>query len=242
MLSIALSLYFSTIPQYCPKLTFDPLAILHQILNHTADVYNISIFANFSDLGNVCNKKSMSLTNFYRSVHYKGIQYIADVFLCRPLKHDDTFLQTYIDKTFAQTCRYPGEILHLFQPCREYYPVRILRTYIYNWQSFLHQIKEVCYRCHSVLCYVIRYQVLYNITYVETHLSLRNLYRTYTLCWQLSKRFWERMGFLSTFENILHVLIWILCLLRCLKLFKRPWSDIFINFGRHPYKNTTLSL
>ena len=45
----------------------------------------------------------------------KGPKYIADIFLCHPLKRttkrDDTYLQfmlryqTYIDKTFVQTCR-----------------------------------------------------------------------------------------------------------------------------------------
>ena len=34
-----------------PKLTFYFLAFLHQILNHSADVYLRAILANFSDLG-----------------------------------------------------------------------------------------------------------------------------------------------------------------------------------------------
>ena len=36
--------------------------------------------------------------------------------------------------------------------------------------------------------------------------------------------------FLSTFENVVNVLIWILCLLRCLKLFKGAWSKLKYNF------------
>ena len=43
MLSVALSLYFSTIL----KLTYYPIAILHQILNHSADVYHRAIFCQF---------------------------------------------------------------------------------------------------------------------------------------------------------------------------------------------------
>ena len=74
MLSIALSLYFLTMPQSRPKLTFYPLAILYQILNHSADVYQRAILANFSDLGNVCNKTSMSLKNCYRSLQCEGTQ------------------------------------------------------------------------------------------------------------------------------------------------------------------------
>ena len=59
--------------------------------------------ANFSDLGNVCNKTSVSLTNCYRSLHCEGTQYIADIFLCRPLKRtttcDDTVLQLMLRYT-----------------------------------------------------------------------------------------------------------------------------------------------
>ena len=54
-------------------------------------MYIIELFwANFSDLGNVCNKTSLSLTNCYRSLHWEKTQYIADIFLCRPLKDSDT--------------------------------------------------------------------------------------------------------------------------------------------------------
>ena len=67
-------------------------------------MYIIELFlANFSDLGNVCNKTSMSLTNCYRSLHCEGTQYIADIFFCRPLKRtttrDDTFLQVILRYT-----------------------------------------------------------------------------------------------------------------------------------------------
>ena len=59
------------------------------------------VLANFSDLDNVCNKTAMSLTNCYRSLHCERPQYIANIFLCRPLErtttHDDTFLQLMYD-------------------------------------------------------------------------------------------------------------------------------------------------
>ena len=81
MLSIALSLYFSTIPQSRPKFTLYPLAILHQILNNSVDVYQRAILAKFSDLGNVCNKTSLSLTSCYRSLHCEGTQIHCGYFL-----------------------------------------------------------------------------------------------------------------------------------------------------------------
>ena len=59
---------------------------MHQILNHSADVNYSAIFANLSDLYNVCNKTSMSLTNFYDHCTVKGPKYIANIFLCPALE------------------------------------------------------------------------------------------------------------------------------------------------------------
>ena len=95
-----------------PKLTFCPLAFLHQILNHSADIY-AAILANVSDLSNVCNKTSMSLTNFYRSLYYEGTQIHCGYFLMSSTEKDYerwryifavdvTIYQTYIDKMFTQ--------------------------------------------------------------------------------------------------------------------------------------------
>ena len=86
-------------------------------------------------------KTSMSLTNCYRSLHCEGTQiHCGYVLMSSPENGyetwryicavDVTIYHTYIDKTFAQTCRYPGEILQLLQSCREYCPVRIVQTYI----------------------------------------------------------------------------------------------------------------
>ena len=105
MLSIALSLYISTIPQYC--LDQSLLFILLQFCIKywtTVQMYIIELFlANFSDLGNIRNKTSMPLINCYRSLHCEGTQYIADIFLCRSLKRtkkrDDTFLQLMLRYT-----------------------------------------------------------------------------------------------------------------------------------------------
>ena len=131
MLSIALSLYFSTLPQYSldQRLNF---ILWHFYIKHwtTAQVYNIELFlAKISDLGNVCNKTSMSLSTYIDHCTVKGPKYIADIFLYHPLKRttkrDDTFLQfmlryqTYMDKTFVKH----AEILvkyYLLQTCREY--------------------------------------------------------------------------------------------------------------------------
>ena len=107
MLSIALSLYFSTIPQYC--LDQSLLFILLQFCIKywsTVQMYIIELLlAYFSDLGNVCNKTSVSLTNCYRSLNCAATQYIADIFLCCPLKKDyDTWRYIFaVDYTIYQT-------------------------------------------------------------------------------------------------------------------------------------------
>ena len=102
-------------------------------------IYMYLFLANVSDVGNICNKTSMSLTNFYRSLHCEGTQLHCGYFLMPyPEKDyetrryifevDVTIYQTYIDKTFAQTCWYPGEILQLL--LQRILSVRILQTYI----------------------------------------------------------------------------------------------------------------
>ena len=140
MLSIALSLYFyNTTVLSTPNFTFYPLAFLHQILNHGADEYHSAILANFSDLSNVCNKTSMSLTNFTDHCTVKGPKYIADIFLCSPLKmttkRDDAFLQLILRYTRLISTKYfhkdtgcPGEILQLIQSCREYCLSEFVKT------------------------------------------------------------------------------------------------------------------
>ena len=67
-------------------------------------MYIIELYlANFNDLGSVCNKTSVPLTNCYKSLHCEGTQYIADIFLCRPLKRtttcNDTVLQLMLRYT-----------------------------------------------------------------------------------------------------------------------------------------------
>ena len=155
-------------------------------------MFNIDlVLANFSDLGNVCNKTSMSLTNCYRSLHCEGTQYIADIFLCRPLERttirDDTFLQLMLRYTRLISTK------HLHKHAG------ILVKY-YNYSNLVENIalSEFCKHTSKIgnlsyiklkrfahllqvsqrFEYVIRYQVLYNITYVATHLSLTNFYIT----------------------------------------------------------------
>ena len=59
-------------------------------------MYNIIelVLANFSDLDNVCNKTSMSLTNAYRSFHCEGTQIHCEYF----------FMSS--PETDYETCRY----------------------------------------------------------------------------------------------------------------------------------------
>ena len=66
------------------------------------------------------------------------------------------------------------------------------------------------------------YQVLHNVAYVATHLSLMNVYRIQTV--QMT---YGNVLFLSTLENVLNVLIWILCLLRCLNYLNEPDLNSF---------------
>ena len=152
-------------------------------------MYIMELFsANFSDLGNVCNKTSVSLTNCYRPLHCEGNQYIADIFLCRPLKRTTTCNDFVLQLT-----------TRLISIKRLQKHADILVKY-YSYSSGVENIapSEFCKHTSKTgsLSYiklkrfalllqvsqrfedVIRYQVLYNITYVTTHLSLTNLYRT----------------------------------------------------------------
>ena len=146
--------------------------------------------ANFSDLGNVCNKTSVSLTNCYRSLHCEGTQYIADIFLCRPLKRttcDDTVLQLMLRYTrLVSTKRLHKHAGILVK----YYSYSNCVENIALSEFFKHISKTGNLSCIKLkrfarllhvsqrFEYVIHYQVLYNITYVTTHLSLTNPYRT----------------------------------------------------------------
>ena len=149
------------------------------------------LLANFSDLSNVYNKTSVSLTNCHRSLHCEGTQYIADIFLCCPLKRttirDDTFLQLMIRNTrlistkrlhkhagiLVKYYRYSNlvENIALSEFCKHTAKTGNL-SYI-KLKTFA-RLLQVSQRFE----YVIRYQVLYNIMYIATQLSLTNLYRT----------------------------------------------------------------
>ena len=188
MLSIALSLYFSTIPQSRPKLTFYPLAILHQILNNSVNEYQRAILTKFSDLGNVCNKPSMSLTNCYRYCTVKGPKCIADIFLCRPLK---MATKRIVQLMLLYTRLISTKRLHKYADI-------LVKYYSYSNRVENIALSEICKHTSKTgnlsyiklkrfarllqvsqhFAYVIRYQVLYNITYVATYLTLTILYRT----------------------------------------------------------------
>ena len=137
----------------------------------------------------------MSLTNCYRSLHCEGTQYIADIFLCRPLKRtttcDDTVLQLILPYTRLITTK------------RLHKHAGILVKY-YSYSNLVENnaLSKICKHTSKIgnlsyiklkrfarllqvsqrFEYVIHYQVLYNITVVATHSSLTNLYRTYNLC------------------------------------------------------------
>ena len=129
--------------------------------------------ANFSDLDNVCNKTSVSLTNCHRSLHCEGTQFIADIFLCRPLKRtttcDDTVLQLMLRYTrLVSNCVENIALSEFFKHISKTGNLSYIK--LKRFARLLHVTQR--------FEYVIRYQVLYNITYVTTHLSLTNLYRT----------------------------------------------------------------
>ena len=147
--------------------------------------------ANFSDLGNVCNKTSVSLTNCYRSLHCEGTQYIADIFLCRPLKRtttcDDTVLLLMLRYTrLVSTKRlhkHAGILVkyYSYSNCVENIALSEFFKQISKTGNLSYiKLKRFARLLHvsQRFEYVIRYQVLYNITYVATHLSLTNLYKT----------------------------------------------------------------
>ena len=147
--------------------------------------------ANFSDLGNVCNKTSVSLTNCYRSLHCEGTQYIADIFLCRPLKRtttcDDTVLQLMLRYTrIVSTKRlhkHAGILVkyYSYSNCVENIALSEFFKHISKSGNLSYiKLKRFARLLHvsQRFEYVTRYHVLYNIMYVATHLSLTNLYRT----------------------------------------------------------------
>ena len=145
--------------------------------------------ANFNDLGNVCNKTSVSLTNCYGSLHCEGTQYIADIFLCRPLKKtttcDDTVLQLMLRYTrLVSTKRlhkHAGILVkyYSYSNCVENIALSEFFKHISKTGNLsyikLKRFARLLHVSQRFEC-VIRYQVLYNITYVTTHLSLTNIY------------------------------------------------------------------
>ena len=147
--------------------------------------------ANFSDF-NICNKTSMSLTNCCRS----GTHYIADIFLCHPLKRtttrDDTFLQLMLRYnrlvSIKRLHKHAGILVKYYNLVEN-----IALSKFCKHTSKTGSLSYIKLKRFALLLqvsqrfeYVIRYQVLYNIMYVATHLSLTNLYRTYNLCWLLT--------------------------------------------------------
>ena len=146
--------------------------------------------ANFSDLGNVCNKTSGSLTNCYRSLHCEGTQYISHIFLCslkRITTCDDTVLQLMLRYTrLVSTKRLHKHVgilvkYYSYSNCVE----NIASSEFFKQISKTSNLSYIKLKGFARLLhvsqrfeYVIRYQVLYNITYVAIHLSLTNLYRT----------------------------------------------------------------
>ena len=163
MLTITISLYFflETTVLYRPKLTFYPLEFFnfYQILKHSVELF----LANFSDMGNVRNKTSIFLTNFLHHCTVKGPKYIADIFLCRPLKRntkrEDTLLQLMLrctrliskKKTCVQICRYPEKQYHSHSNLVQ----NIAPSELYKHTSKIgnlskHHIKGVCIFVTSV--------------------------------------------------------------------------------------------
>ena len=121
----------------------------------------------------------------------KGPKYIADIFFCHPLK-----MATKPDYTFVQLMlRYT----RLISTKRLHKHAGILVKY-YSYSNCVENIalSEFCKHTSKTgnlsyiklkrfarllqvsqhFAYVIRYQVLYNITYVATYLTLTTLYRT----------------------------------------------------------------
>ena len=133
----------------------------------------------------------MSLSNCYRSLHCEGTQYIADIFLCRPLKrtttYDDTVLQLISPYTrLVSTKRlhkHAGILVkyYSYSNCVENIALSEFFKHISKTGNLSYiKLKRSARLLHvsQRFEYVIRYQVLYNITYVTTHLSLTNLYGT----------------------------------------------------------------
>ena len=174
-----------------PKLTFILLQFCIKFWTKV-QMYIIELcLANFSDLGNVCNKTSVSLTNCYRSLHCEGTQYIADIFLCRPLKRtttcDDTVLQLMLRYTRLVSTKLlhknAGMLVKYFRysNCAENIALSEFFKHISKTGNLSYiKLKRFARLLHVTqrFEYVISYQILYNITYVTTHLSLTNLYKT----------------------------------------------------------------
>ena len=132
----------------------------------------------------------MSLTNCYRSLHCEGTQYIADIFLCLPLKRttkDNTVLQLMLRYTrLVSTKRlhkHAGILVkyYSYSNCVENIALSEFFKHISKTGNLSYIKLKMFARSLYVTQgfeYVIRYQVLYTITYVTTHLSLTNLYKT----------------------------------------------------------------
>ena len=138
----------------------------------------------------------------------KGPKYIADIFLCRPLKmatkREDTFVQLMLRYTWLISTKrlhkHAGILVKYYS-----YSNRVENIALSEFWKHTSKTGSISYiklkrfarllQVSQHFAYIIRYQVLYNITYVATYLTLTNLYRTQNLCWQLSKRFLGAYGF-----------------------------------------------
>ena len=143
--------------------------------------------ANFSDLGNVCNKTSLSLTNCYRSLHCEGTQIHCGYFLVVPwkwLRNVTIHLCSWCyDISTKRLHKHAGILVKYYS-----YSNRVENIDLSEFCKHTSKTSNLSYiklkrfarllQVSQHFAYVICYQVLYNITYVATYLNLTNLYRT----------------------------------------------------------------
>ena len=132
--------------------------------------------ANFSDLGNVCNNISVSLTNCYRSLHCEGTQYIADIFLCRPRKRTTTCDDTVLQLMLRYTRLISTKRLHKHAGILvKYYSYSNCVENIALSEFFKHVSKTGNLSYIKLKRFARLLHVSKRFEYVATHLSLTNL-------------------------------------------------------------------
>ena len=173
-------------PQYC--LDQSLLLSSWNFASNTEPQYSMYIIelclANFSDLGNVCTKTLVSLTRLWRDPIHCGYFLMSspekDYDMWRSLQLMLRYNRLVSTKRLhkhagilVKYCSYSNcvENIALSEFCKHTSKTGNL-AYI-KLKRFA-RLLHVSQRFE----YVIRYQVLYNITYVATHLYLTNLYRT----------------------------------------------------------------